>query len=177
MSVDQAVRPAASATLSAEAAAQILYREALFLDECRWDEWLELYLPQARYWVPAWKSEGEPTSDPEREISLIYYESRASLEDRIWRLKSGTSVASNPLRRTAHVVTNVLVTDASTPGEVEVKATFNVGVFDPRRKTSHAFFGRYLYRLKSTGDVWRIASKTIFLLNDQIPAVADVYML
>lgn len=176
MSVDEAVRPA-PATLSAEAASQILYQEALFLDERRWDEWLALYLPQARYWVPAWKSEGETTSDPDREISLIYYESRASLEDRIWRLKSGTSVASNPLRRTAHVVTNVLVTDASTPGEVEVKATFNVGVFDPRRKTSHAFFGRYLYRLQSTEEGWKITSKTIVLLNDQIPAVADVYML
>ena len=177
MSVDEIVRAVAPTTLSAEAAATLLYREALYLDERRWDDWLALYLPTARYWVPAWKSEGEPTSDPDREISLIYYESRASLEDRIWRLKSGTSVASNPLRRTAHVVTNVLVTDASVPGEVEVKATFNVGVFDPRRKTSHAFFGRYLYRLKSTEDGWRIAAKTIFLLNDNIPAVADVYML
>lgn len=164
-------------TLSAADAATLLYQEALYLDERRWDEWLELYLPKARYWVPAWKTEAEPISDPDREISLIYYESRAGLEDRIWRLKSGMSVASNPLRRTAHAVTNVLVTDASTPGEVEVRATFNVGVYDPRRKTSHAFFGRYLYRLRSTPEGWRIAAKTIVLLNDQIPAVADVYML
>jgi benzoate/toluate 1,2-dioxygenase beta subunit len=164
-------------TLTATDAVTLLHLEALYLDERRWDEWLELYLPTACYWAPAWKTEAEPVSDPDREISLIYYESRAGLEDRIWRLKSGMSVASNPLRRTAHAVTNVLVTDASTPGEVEVKATFNVGVFDPRRKTSHAFFGRYLYRLKSTSEGLRIASKTIFLLNDQIPAVADVYML
>ncbi len=164
-------------TLSAGEAATLLHQEALYLDERRWDEWLGLYLPTARYWVPAWKTESEPVSDPDREISLIYYESRAGLEDRIWRLKSGLSVASNPLRRTAHAVTNVLVTDASIPGEVEVKATFNVGVFDPRRKTSHAFFGRYLYRLRSTPEGWRIAAKTIVLLNDQIPAVADVYML
>lgn len=163
--------------LSAADAATLLYQEALYLDERRWDEWLELYLPTARYWVPAWKTEAELVSDPDREISLIYYESRAGLEDRIWRLKSGLSVASSPLRRTAHAVTNVLVTDASVPGEVEVKATFHVGVFDPRRKTSHAFFGRYLYRLTSTPEGWRIASKTIVLLNDQIPTVADVYML
>ena len=163
--------------LSAEAAATLLFQEALYLDERRWEAWLGLYLPDARYWVPAWKSEAEPISDPDREISLIYYETRAGLEDRIWRLQSGQSIASNPLRRTAHAVTNVLVTDASTPGEGEVKATFNVGIFDPRRKTSHTFFGRYLYRLRSTEDGWRIAAKTIVLLNDQIPAVADVYML
>lgn len=164
-------------TLYADAAATLLYREALYLDERRWDEWLDLYLPTARYWVPAWRNEAEPISDPDCEISLIFYESRAGLEDRVWRLKSGMSVASNPLRRTSHAVTNVLVTDATMLGEVEVRATFNVGVFDPRRKTSHAFFGRYLYRLASTPVGWRIAAKTVFLLNDQIPAVADVYML
>lgn len=177
MSVEEAIRPAAAATLTPEAAAALLYQEALALDERRWDDWLEFYLPKARYWVPAWRNEGETTQDPDSEISLIFYESRASLEDRIWRLKSGSSVASNPLRRTAHVVTNVLITDASDPAEVEVKASFNVGVFDPRRKTSHAFFGRYVYRLAATPEGWRIASKTIVLLNDQIPAVADVYML
>lgn len=177
MSMEKDVRAVPPATLTAEGAATLLYQEALCLDERRWDEWLALYLPTARYWVPAWKSEGEPTSDPDREISLIYYESRAGLEDRIWRLKSGLSVASNPLRRTAHSVTNVLVSDVATAGEVDVKATFNVGVFDPRRKTSHAFFGRYNYRLSHTQDGWRIASKTVLLMNDNIPAVADVYML
>lgn len=177
MSGHQTVGAIPAATLSPDAAATLLYQEALYLDEQRWDDWLELYLPKARYWVPAWKSEAEPTSDPDREISLIYYETRAGLEDRIWRLKSGLSVASNPLRRTAHAVTNVLVSEALANAEVEVRATFNVSVFDPRRKTSHAFFGRYLYRLKHTPEGWRIAAKTIFLLNDNIPAVADVYML
>lgn len=177
MSIGQDVCDVPSAMLTAETAATLLYQEALYLDERRWDEWLALYLQTARYWVPAWKSEGESTSDPDCEISLIYYESRAGLEDRIWRLKSGLSVASNPLRRTAHSVTNVLVSDASKPGEADVKATFNVGVFDPRRKTSHAFFGRYNYRLRHTPEGWRIAAKTILLMNDNIPAVADVYML
>jgi benzoate/toluate 1,2-dioxygenase subunit beta len=163
--------------LTQQAAEALLYAEALCLDERRWDDWLALYLPGARYWVPAWKSEAEPTSDPDREISLIHYESRAGLEDRVWRLKSGLSVASTPLRRTAHAITNVQVTEAATPGEGEVKAVFHVGVFDPRRKTSHIFFGLYVHRLQATPEGWRIAAKTIRLLNDNIPAVADVYML
>lgn len=164
-------------TLSQAEAATLLYQEALYLDERRWDDWLSLYEKDARYWVPAWKSEGEPTSDPDREISLIYYESRAGLEDRIWRLKSGLSVASNPLRRTAHAVTNVLVVEPAVEGDATVKATFSVSIQDPRRKTSHVFFGRYLYQLRRTEDGWRIAAKTIVLLNDNIPAVADIYML
>lgn len=177
MSVDLDTRPVLQEALSQDAAATLLYQEALYLDERRWDDWLALYAADARYWVPAWTAEGNPTADPDTEISLIFYDSRDGLEDRIWRLKSGLSIASNPLRRTAHLVTNVLVTDATVPGEAEVKASWNVSVYDPRRKTSHVFFGRYVYRLRHTEDGWRIAAKTIYLLNDSIPAVADVYML
>lgn len=177
MSANQSVRTPSQQGLTVAEAAALLYEEALYLDERRWDEWLGLYVEDARYWVPAWTAGGQPTADPDREISLIYYDSRAGLEDRVWRLKSGLSIASNPLRRTAHAVTNVLVTDITAEGEAEVKATWNVSVHDPRRKTSHVFFGRYAYRLRPTGQGWRIAAKTIFLLNDNIPAVADVYML
>ena len=35
-----------------------------------------------------------PTDDPDRELSLIYYRGRANLEDRVWRARSGQSVAS-----------------------------------------------------------------------------------
>ena len=76
------------------AACDLLYREALFLDTQRWDEWLDLYTSDCEYWVPAWKSAHQVTEDPKREISLIYYASRAGLEDRVWRVRSGRSVAA-----------------------------------------------------------------------------------
>lgn len=162
--------------LTLEQATSLLYAEGLALDERRWEDWLALYPEDAKYWVPSWKSEAETTSDPDRELSLIYYESRDGLEDRIWRLKSGLSVASNPLRRTAHTVSNIQVTETSN-GEGTVKATGVVHVHDPKRKTSNAFFGLYEYRLRLVDGQWLIAAKTVKLLNDNIPAVLDIYML
>lgn len=162
--------------LSIEQATHLLYAEGLALDERRWEDWLELYLPEARYWVPSWKSESETTNDPDTELSLIYYETRDGLEDRIWRLKSGLSVASNPLRRTAHTVSNIQVVETA-EAEGRVKATGVVHVHDPKRKISTAFFGLYDYQLRLVDGQWRIAAKTVKLLNDNIPAVLDIYML
>lgn len=166
-----------SGFLTVEAATALLYSEGLALDERRWDDWLALYAEDATYWVPAWKNEAETTTDPNAELSLIYYESRAGLEDRIWRLKSGLSVASNPLRRTTHVISNILLGATAEDGSVEVKASGVTHVYDPRRKGADVFFGLYVYRLKSVEGGWRIAAKTVRLMNDNIPAVLDVYML
>lgn len=165
-----------TSVLTQEQATALLYAEGLALDERRWEDWLALYAEDATYWVPSWKSESETTSDPDSELSLIYYESRDGLEDRIWRLKSGLSVASNPLRRTAHMISNIQVVESG-EGEARVKATGVVHVYDPKRKTATAFFGLYDYRLRTVDGEWRIGGKTVKLLNDNIPAVLDVYML
>lgn len=162
--------------LTNDAAAQVIYAEGLALDERRWDDWLALYTEDAAYWVPAWKSETETTSDPDSELSLVYYDNREGLTDRVWRLKSGLSVASNPLRRTAHMMSNIQV--VANEGDVwTVKASGAVHVYDPKRKTPTVFFSLYTYRMRQTPDGWRIAGKTVRLLNDNIPSVLDVYML
>lgn len=162
--------------LTPDQAAALLYAEGLALDERRWEDWLALYVEDARFWVPAWKNEAETTTDPDSELSLIYYDSRAGLEDRIWRLKSGLSVASNPLRRTAHMLTNIIVRPGE-GNEAVVKASGVVHVYDPRRKAPNAFFSLYEYRLRRGEEEWLIAAKTARLLNDNIPAVLDIYML
>jgi len=163
--------------LTYDLARDLLFEEGNALDERRWEDWLALYTEDAVYWVPAWKSETETTSDPDSELSMIYYESRAGLEDRVWRLKSGLSVASNPLRRTAHMLSHIQLAGRHESGDALVKASGAVHVFDPKRKTQHVYFGLYAYRLRKGADGWQIAGKTVRLLNDTIPAVADIYML
>jgi len=161
-------------SLSRQQAEEFLYREALLLDRGDWDEWLDLYAPDAIFWMPAWRDESAPTADPDRELSLIHYRGRRNLEDRVWRARSGLSVASTPRPRTVHAVTNVLLTDMSDE-EAGVSASFAVHLHDPRSERSHVFFGRYEYRLRQLGGQWRIASKKILLLNDVIPTVVDFY--
>lgn len=160
--------------LSGTEAAEFLYTEALLLDEGRWDEWLELYLPSAVFWVPAWRDETTPTQDPQSELSLIYYRGRRNLEDRVWRARSGMSVASTPLSRVVHAITNVLVESAGEADAV-VSSCFTVHLFDRRSERSHVFFGRYRHELHHVDGAWRIAQKKILLLNDVIPTVIDFY--
>ena len=158
-------------------AEELLAREGRCLDTRQWDAWIELYTEDAVYWVPAWKSETEPTEDPDSELSLIYYDDREWLKDRAWRNTSGQAVAATPLWRTAHTVSNVLLEEPLREGEAEVRASWATHVFDPATTRQHVYFGLYDITLRHENGVWRIARKKVILMNDYIPTVLDVYML
>lgn len=114
-------------TLSLQDAEAILYREAEYLDESRWDDWLDLYAEDACFWIPAWKNETETTTDPESELSLVYYKGRNNLADRVWRVRSGQSVASTPRIRAVHLITNVRLVAADTT-TARIAANFAVNL-------------------------------------------------
>ncbi len=78
-------------TLSYETARDFLYREARYLDDKDWDAWLELYAPDATFWMPAWDDRDQLTQDPMSEISLIWYGNRSGLEDRVFRIRTERS--------------------------------------------------------------------------------------
>jgi 3-phenylpropionate/cinnamic acid dioxygenase small subunit len=153
---------------------EFLYREAWLLDQQRWDEWLDLFLPECRFWVPAWKQDHELVDDPDTGLSFVYYDSRGGLEDRVWRAKSGLSVASTPLPRTCHQVTNVRC-EAAGPDRALVRSSWNCHVFDLRTHSQHVFFGYYEHLLAGDGGTLRIASKKIVLQNDLIHGFIDFY--
>ena len=152
----------------------LVHREARLLDEQRWDEWLALYLEDCEYWMPAWKADGAQTSNPRAELSHIYYASRAGLEDRVVRIRSGKSPASTPMPRTAHVLGSVLALES--PAErLRLGSTWVTHVYFPRSRESQAFFGRSEHELALRDGDWRIAKKKILLQNDYIPTMLDVY--
>jgi 3-phenylpropionate/cinnamic acid dioxygenase small subunit len=157
-----------------ETAADLLYREALYLDERRWDDWLALYDEAAEFWVPAWKSEDQPTDDPSSEVSLVYAARRSELEDRVWRVRSGQSIASTPLPRTAHIVTNVLGR-ADAGGAIDASSIWTIHVFNVKRREEHLFFARCEHRLTRAGGAWRIKRRKAILLNDTLPTMLDFY--
>jgi 3-phenylpropionate/cinnamic acid dioxygenase small subunit len=166
--------PGMTAFFSRADAEDLLYREAALLDDGGWDEWLALYTEDARFWMPAWRDEATPTSDPHSELSLIYYEGRRGLEDRVFRARSGQSVASHPRPRCLHCLSNVVLL-ASTTDSAEVASAFTVFLHDVRADRTHHFFGRYRHELRREADGWRISSKKILLFNDTIPTVVDFY--
>ncbi len=154
--------------------AELLYREAAYLDEKRWAEWLALYAEDAEFWVPAWHGGRAPTSDPQSQLSLIYYNNRAGLEDRIWRIQSGQSLASDPLIRTCHFITNVRLLDATDPDEPHVASHWQVRIYRPFQRRSSSYFGFYEHLLRFQKDQPKIVRKKIIVLNDEIESVLDI---
>jgi benzoate/toluate 1,2-dioxygenase beta subunit len=154
-------------------AQDVVFREARLLDEQRFEEWLDLFVEDALYWMPAWKSETTLSADPDRELSLIYYRGKANLRDRIDRLRSGMSPVSRILPRVVHSVTNIMIDDAD--GDTgTVTSSFVTHAFAPRVDRVSVHFGRYEHGLRREGGSWRISRKIICLANDLIPTVLDV---
>ncbi len=160
--------------LSPSEAAEFLYREALLLDRGEFDEWIALFTQECLFWMPAWRDDGTQTEDPDRELSLIYYRGRRNLEDRLQRIRSGFSVASAVLPRVSHLISGVLVEEASDE-RMKLSSAFVVNTHDVRVNRSHAYFGRYEHELVLHDGEWKIAGKVIRLLNDTVPTLLDVY--
>ncbi|MBC5763034.1 aromatic-ring-hydroxylating dioxygenase subunit beta [Ramlibacter albus] len=154
---------------------RLLVLEAKLVDERRWDEWLALMASDVEYWVPAWDG-SRPTSNPDNELSLIYYDSRQGLEDRVFRLRLERSLASEPQPRTCHFVTNVLCV-ASADDTVACEANWQVNSWRDGKTT--VFWGRYEYLIERSNSAagWAIRKKKILLMNDVIPTVLDIYLL
>jgi 3-phenylpropionate/cinnamic acid dioxygenase small subunit len=159
------------------AATELLYREAHLLDAQEWDGWLALYMSDCEFWMPAWKSEHVLTDNPRTEVSLIYYGSRAGLEDRVLRVRSGRSVASTPLPRTQHGLTNIVVQPHDDGTTCTVLSNWTVHQFRPKQQDVEILFGRYRHELKLLEGEFRIRRKKIVLLNDSLHTMIDFYSL
>lgn len=157
-------------------AERLLYREGYYLDAHNWDAWLGLYAEDATYWVPSWKSEYEPTSSPDSELSMIYYTNRHPLEDRVARVAGGLSPASVPLWRTVHSTSNVLLVEASAD-RLDVRSTWATDMYQPQRKQAKSIFGRAETVLSRRDGQWLITSKKIIVVSELLLSSIDFYQL
>jgi benzoate/toluate 1,2-dioxygenase beta subunit/2,4,5-trichlorophenoxyacetic acid oxygenase 2 len=153
---------------------RLLFVEAQYLDDKAWDAWADLYCDDARYWVPSWLDEYDLVSDPDTQVSYIYHSSRAQLRERIGRIESRKSITALPLPRTLHMISNVVLSAHDENG-IEVRSCWTTHVFDPRTRRQHLHFGTYRHRLVRTAQGYRIAAKTIVIMNDCIPTLVDFY--
>jgi benzoate/toluate 1,2-dioxygenase subunit beta len=147
-------------------------KEAVLLDNRNWDEWLELYLPDCEYWVPAWRSNGTLVSDPKRELSLIYYQNRVGLEARVYRICTGRSASANLAPRIVHVSQLISIANADDGG---VRARTNWISNSVLEGRVASYFGHSEYVLQPFEDNWRIRSKKTVIANDVIHEVLDFY--
>jgi benzoate/toluate 1,2-dioxygenase beta subunit len=149
-----------------------LYRESRLLDDEAWDEWLSCYDRNAVFWMPSWDDDDTLVSDPQREISLIYYPSRQGLEDRVFRIKTERSSATMPSTRTSHNISNVEVENEE-QGVCTVR--FNWHTLSHRYKANFSHFGMSRYVIDFSNEAPRILNKYVVLKNDYINQVIDIY--
>ncbi len=161
-------------SMNYEAVRDFLYREARYLDDKQFDEWLELYSPKATFWMPCWDDADELIENPQTEISLIWYGNRSGLEDRVFRIKTERSSASIPDTRTSHNINNIEIVEQ---GEGFVKVRFNWHTLSFRYKVADHFFGTSFYTIDTRGANPLITEKKVVLKNDYVRQVIDIYHL
>ena len=129
-----------SGLLSLEDVRQFLTLEARYLDDKQWSEWLELYHENAEFWMPSWDDDGQLVTDPQTEISMIYYGHRGGLEDRVFRIRTERSSATSlPEPRTSHNISNVEIL-SQTATRCELRAALQLGdVQLPLQDRGHVF--------------------------------------
>ncbi len=153
--------PLAVANVSVEtqlAVEKFLYRQAEFLDEKQWDDWLALYTDDGFYWMPSEEDQVEGDGEPN-----IFWESQDLMRMRIARNTHPRAHSQAPHNRLCHVVSNVIVESENADGDVVVRSRFHCGEYF--RYEVRNFTGQYRHVLKKTGD----ALQRVDLVNREGP--------
>jgi 3-phenylpropionate/cinnamic acid dioxygenase small subunit len=137
---------------------RLLEREARFLDQLRYDDWLAMYAAECVYWVPSTPKAG----DPRREIAIMF-DDRRRLEDRIYRMRTGFAWSQAPASRTVRLVTNVEVFSTVRGDARMVRSNFLISEFwgDETRQLT----GWAAHRVVRDHAGWKIQAKQINLIE------------
>jgi len=137
---------------------RLLEREARFLDQLRYDDWLAMYAAECVYWVPSTPQAG----DPRREIAIMF-DDRRRLEDRIYRMRTGFAWSQAPASRTARLVTNVEVFSTVRDDARMVRSNFLISEFwgDETRQLT----GWAAHRVVRDHAGWKIQAKQVSLIE------------
>ena len=137
---------------------RLLEREARFLDQFRYDDWLSMYAAECVYWVPSTPKAG----DPRREIAIMF-DDRRRLEDRIYRMRTGFAWSQAPASRTVRLVTNVEVFSTIRDDARMVRSNFMISEFwgDETRQLT----GWAAHRVVRDHAGWKIQTKQVNLIE------------
>ncbi len=136
----------------------LLEREARLLDQGRYEDWLGLYAPECVVWMPAAAAPG----DPRREVS-VFFDDRARLEDRIFRLGTGAAWSQVPPSRTVRFVSNIEPFRTEERTVLMVRSNLLLSEF--RAGESRTLSGWCGHRLRRRQVGWEIEAKQVNLIE------------
>jgi 3-phenylpropionate/cinnamic acid dioxygenase small subunit len=137
---------------------RLLEREARFLDQLRYEDWLKMYTAECIYWVPSTPGAG----DPRREISVMF-DDRRRLEDRVYRLHTGFAWSQAPASRTVRMISNVEVFATAHDDTRMLRSNFLISEFwgDETRVLT----GWAGHRVMRDATQWKIQAKQVNLID------------
>jgi benzoate/toluate 1,2-dioxygenase beta subunit len=153
-------------------AEDFLYRQAEYIDTRDYEAWINLFMPNATYWIPARAGD----TDPKTQLSFLF-DDVPSMAARCERLLDHGTGGQQPITRSSHVIGNVRIVATSDDGSVVVRSRFHVTQF--RRDAFKHYVGSYTHHLArcDEGD-WKIRSQRVDLIDsDGIhDAILQVYL-
>ncbi len=153
---------------------QFLYREVRLLSELRYEEWLDLFTDDARYWMPARETvDGQPDAVAGDGEMALFDDDKAFLASRIERLRSPLAHAERPPSRLRYFVSNVEIDDL---GEDKIDVRCNILVYQSRlERTEASYVGRREDRLRQYDRSWRIVNRKIILDQTLVPRSISIF--
>lgn len=142
--------------------------EAHLLDERKFEEWLELLTDDIRYRVPmaqnvAFSDLSSEYLDNDLDVHWID-EGKETLSHRIRQIRTGVHWAEEPLSRTAHLVSNVLIDGDVGATDAEIRVKSHVLSYRQRLADQEdTLVGRRHDTLRRSESGWQIADRVIYI--------------
>lgn len=137
-----------------------VYDEAVLLDEHRYDEWLDLFTADGRYWMPL-----VPGQTDARLHASLLYEDTLLLKVRIERLNGQRTFSQQPQSRCHHLLQRPRVLERDDDqGLYLVRSAFHYVEWRQDVQTLYAGWSRHEL-VRDAGGRLRIRLKRVDLLN------------
>ena len=136
-----------------------IYDEARMLDEGRYTEWLDLWIPEGIYWMPL----DYKQTDPDLVTSLLH-EDQFMLRLRVERLNGARTFSQKPKSRCHHVIQRPFV-DVMDQGANRYVTNTSMHYVETRLDDQFLLALTATHELTVEGGKIRIANKRVDLLN------------
>ncbi|QGA68991.1 aromatic-ring-hydroxylating dioxygenase subunit beta [Sulfolobus sp. E11-6] len=148
---------------------EFVYKEAMLLDEKKYNEWLELFTDDAFYWIPAWEDEENIVTDPNNDVSILYLPTKREMEIYVKRIMSGKAPAYNPHPRTVRMISNIIAEFNEKDYLWKIRYNWTLYVYRNLYKKLETYVGvTEMGIIKDGNGKFKIKYKKVTLINDFI---------
>lgn len=136
-----------------------IYDEARMLDEGRYSDWLDLWLPDGHYWMPLDYKQEDPIN-----VTSLMYEDIFMLKLRVERLNGARTFSQKPKSRCHHVIQRPFVDEIDEENATFVTTT-SMHYVETRLDEQQLLALTARHDLAEVDGRLRIANKRVDILN------------